>query len=455
MQNPTAADQGEMLPGDVRQFAAIAVDAFGNTTPATITWESTIDSVATISPSGEVTAIAFGQTSIIANVAEADLLNRHDLGPVVPAVRGVAVGVPAIGMKFLWQIRTGKSIREAPSVGPDGNIFFWGSNLFETHGSLYAANSDGVQLWSLRLGQFGTSAVVTSTNEVFVASEGTVYSVSGSGVLKWSVFTGTATESGSIHGTPALSRDGTLYAADTRGMLTAISPSGSLLWQHFLPGGVFQSAPAIDTDGKVYVGASCLHAIRPDGTEDWHYCTGAGISSSSPSIGADHAVYFGSPDGYVYCLNRDGTLRWRYLVGNVMGGSSPAIGDDGAIYLGASGTAGTRSGMYALNSDGTLRWFFRTAPVTSSSPALAADGAVYFGSSDGIIYALNRDGTLRWSFATNGGIEASPVLDGHRLYIGSNDGSLYAFRVIGGESTSGPWPQFHRNSRHAGSAQSP
>ena len=72
-------------------------------------------------------------------------------------------------------------------------------------------------------------------------------------------------------------------------------------------------------------------------------------------------------------------------------------------------------------------WTFATGAAINSSPALGADGTVYIGSNDGALYAVNPDGTEKWKFTTGNAITSSPALatDG-TIYVGSSDNNLYA-----------------------------
>lgn len=87
-----------------------------------------------------------------------------------------------------------------------------------------------------------------------------------------------------------------------------------------------------------------------------------------------------------------------------------------------------------------------TGPVGFSSPAIGADGTVYVGSQDGSLYAFAPAGTLKWSVRTGGSIESSPTIsaDG-TIYIGSSDRKLYAIqdnatsaRVLWSNELNGP-----------------
>jgi len=64
-----------------------------------------------------------------------------------------------------------------------------------------------------------------------------------------------------------------------------------------------------------------------------------------------------------------------------------------------------------------------------SSPAVA-DGTVYVGSNDGKIYALDAaNGRVRWSFPTEGEVHCSPCVWGGMVFCGSDDGWIYCLNA--------------------------
>ena len=70
--------------------------------------------------------------------------------------------------------------------------------------------------------------------------------------------------------------------------------------------------------------------------------------------------------------------------------------------------------------DGTMRWSFETGSDVVSSPAIGEDDTIYVGSNDGYLYAINPNGTEEWSVHLDGGeVESSPVIgeDG-MIYVG-------------------------------------
>ena len=62
-----------------------------------------------------------------------------------------------------------------------------------------------------------------------------------------------------------------------------------------------------------------------------------------------------------------------------------------------------------------------------SSPAVA-NGVVYVGSDDGNVYALNAStGAKLWSYTTGSYVDSSPAVANGVVYVGSSDGNVYAF----------------------------
>mgnify|MGYP000719453411 CR=1 FL=1 len=80
-----------------------------------------------------------------------------------------------------------------------------------------------------------------------------------------------------------------------------------------------------------------------------------------------------------------------------------------------------------------LLWSFKTGGPVKSSAAVTAD-KVFVGSDDGHLYALDlANGRKLWAFKTGGPIESSPlVLDG-RVFFGSSDAHVYALAAADGK----------------------
>jgi outer membrane protein assembly factor BamB len=75
---------------------------------------------------------------------------------------------------------------------------------------------------------------------------------------------------------------------------------------------------------------------------------------------------------------------------------------------------------------GDLKWAFKTNGKIFSSP-IVHDGFVYIGSEDGNLYAIDeKTGKTHWKFKTGGAVHSSPAIFRNMVYIGSFDGYYYA-----------------------------
>jgi len=69
-----------------------------------------------------------------------------------------------------------------------------------------------------------------------------------------------------------------------------------------------------------------------------------------------------------------------------------------------------------------------------STPAIA-NNIVYIGSDDGKIYALETTTGRPWEYKTGGAVKSSPAIAESMLFIGSDDGKLYCFRNYRADET--------------------
>ncbi len=320
-----------------------------------------------------------------------------------------------------WNYTTGdanSTIGYAPSIGPDGTIyvptrFNNGSNYMA---NLYALNPDGSKKWNY--------TIVDGLN---------------SGGYN------------SFRGSPAITKDGTIYIngefhdnTRTYGFVYALNPDGTFKWKYILNEGatVYMSGSlAVGTNGTIYFTSQFLtdnylrwkgklNALNPNGTKKWEYIVNDGIdgvSRYSPAIAPDGTIYFvySTWNNYnscnLYAMYPNGTKKWNFLINNENSVSHPSVASDGTIYL------TTRKNLYAINPDGSFKWKY-TPNINNcnlqTSPSIAKDGTIYVAGSYndgnsylGILYAINPDGTLKWSFITT-----QVVMNG--AAIGA-DGTIY------------------------------
>ncbi|HWA88174.1 MAG TPA: S8 family serine peptidase [Opitutus sp.] len=352
-----------------------------------------------------------------------------------------------------WQARTGGNITGSPAIGADGHVYIGG-----TDGVFYAFDTDGTQLWTYSTnGLIDTcSPLITTDGTICIGSnDGTLYALNPSGTLKWKHAFGTSTP---VSNSPALAADGTIYVKAGDGYLYALNPAdGSTKWSHNVNGPLSYASPSVAPDGTIYQGVEggALYALNPsDGSQKWRFGTATGDDVYSvAAIDAAGNLYFSAiGSGKLYSLTPAGAQRWVFApAAPLASSSSPALSADGATAY----YAGYDAKLYAVNTaTGALRWSCTLGDqVRASSPAVDANGVVYIGCYDDRLYAINADGTLNRVWDTANWIRSSPLISGHLLYVGSNDGKLYAFD-LGTSFAAGPWPQYRQNVRRTGRALS-
>jgi len=80
-----------------------------------------------------------------------------------------------------------------------------------------------------------------------------------------------------------------------------------------------------------------------------------------------------------------------------------------------------------------LVWKFKTGAAVRSSPAVS-NGVVYVGSDDGCLYAVDvQSGQKKWEFKTGGKVRGSPAVAGASVYFRGGDGILYAVDIQSGQ----------------------
>ena len=185
----------------------------------------------------------------------------------------------------------------------------------------------------------------------------------------------------------------------------------------------------------------------------WKATTGSTVFASVAV--ANSVVYAASADGKLYayavaCASGGATCSplWTASTGGVIY-SSPVV-DGGVVYVGSEDHK-----LYAFDAAGitgcsgtpktcTPIWSsVATGGVMDSSPTVVG-GVVYVGDNDGKLYAFavgcaSGGGTCSplWTGATVGFIAKAPAVANGKVYVGSSDGKLYAFDAAGVTGCSG------------------
>lgn len=250
--------------------------------------------------------------------------------------------------------------------------------------------------------------------------------------------------------TPAIGKDGTIYATAMAGVVYAIDQaSGQKIWEYKINKPDVGS-PVVDENGVVYVAAKGIFAL--DGTTGaklWDNASGASFSFgkylTAPVIvpgGLLVAVYqdLSEDENLLRTFDsKSGDQKWEFELEEIRGlgnkASTPAVANDGTIYFGRGDV------FLALDGKtGKKKWDFATGrgrglfSSNESSPAIGADGTVYFGGRDGKVYALNgKTGDKIWDQNVDSSVNGSPAIGPNGLVVISYGSGIVALDGKSGE----------------------
>tara|TARA_B100000700_G_scaffold256191_1_gene289306 strand:- start:796 stop:4398 length:3603 start_codon:yes stop_codon:yes gene_type:complete len=337
---------------------------------------------------------------------------------------------PGIEGTLDWSYFTGNHIfKGSPVISDNGLVFLPADHFHFNSGKNVFAFKDTHPLWWSYLTRpydNNTSVALSDKDDVVVYDGKNINIFNTFGEKLWS------STISSYTGRSSVSYDGygNLYLPTSKGF-SAFDSNANELWR--IDCQPVSDNIAIHANGSIYIGCTNgnFYSLASNGAINWSLPIEGGHSA----IGGKEIVYVSSKDGYLYAVNRHGNVLWKFETGNAIY-SSPIIGHDDVIYIGS-----TDNKMYALNSDGTLKWSFSTDGPIVGSPALGDDNVLYFGSKDHYVYSINADGSLRWRLLTGNPVESSPAIDNGKIYIGSNDGKLYAINSSSKSLSSSIWPK--------------
>jgi outer membrane protein assembly factor BamB len=210
----------------------------------------------------------------------------------------------------------------------------------------------------------------------------------------------------------------------------------TLTWQEDLDSGSIES-PIVSANGLSYALSSgelnlttwshdtnsTLYCLNSTGVVIWSAEIGKGYQTSAPLI-FNGKVIVSSADGIVYAFDaEEGTALWTYDTGarESYGVPSP-IGVTDHIYV-----ATAYGEIISLTDGGAKDWNLTIgSDIYSSSPSVK-DGVLYIGAEDGKLYAIDITAKeVVWSSAIGGKVRGSPMLLDDMIvitYISTVDGS--------------------------------
>lgn len=219
---------------------------------------------------------------------------------------------------------------------------------------------------------------------------------------------------------------GLLYLSELRGFLHCLeASSGKHLWRHDVKAPVWAS-PLV-ADGKVYL---------PN--EDGDVAVfAAGREAKLLATNATRETVYATPvtaNGTLYIVDRS----HLYAIADPAagGGKAPAsapAGRGSAEWPSFRGNP-QLTGVAAADLQGDLqvRWKFQVKEGVESTAAIAG-GIVYVGGNDGILYALDAaKGTPVWKYEAGAPIRSSPGVHEGAVFFGDSDGIFHAVDARGG-----------------------
>ncbi len=452
-------------PGGTAKINASGYDAAsgGNMVPvASLSYviaDPTMATVATDPVSGitTLTARALGTTTLMVTDAETGLSVTVDVNV---ARAGVVVWstVPPLDSPS----------HSGAAVSASGNVYVGGE-----FGSLYGLDPNGKPLPNFPV---TVNATRQAVSRPAISSDGaTGYVLDNAGnVLAFNTTSGVLTKQGTAAGyaeitgisssraigSPVLVGDTTLYFGTLTGGIVKTT-LGPPLTQTTLPVAGVDSVvntPTVDTaSGNIYATSFTLsgpqaqfHALKPDGTLSYLPVVLDGTVAVGTALGSGGKVVYAATalnavgEVKVYGINTaDGKIAWsKVLPSATLVSGAPVVGPDGTVYVGTWGvTTGNGVGgqVFALDSgSGAIKpgWPFQIPFVSGylfsdvdSSVAVGPSGLIYVGSQNGNLYALNPDGFQQWLVPFPDRIYTTPTVGpDNTVYVGSEDGTFSAIR---------------------------
>lgn len=337
--------------------------------------------------------------------------------------RSMAPISPAPGI--VWsQMLADSAEFSSPAVDLAGNVY-----IGDVGDRLSKISPAGAVLWRYDTGGNlrRSSPAIADDGTVYVgSSDGLLHAVNPNGTRRWAYTAG-----GSIKTSPTVGADGSIYFGADDGVLYALSPAGTLRWS-YATGDTIRSSPAILSDTLVVVGSNDggIYALRTNGQFRWSGFTGGPVKAGI-TVGQGDDIFVASQDRFLYALRRHGALNWALFTNNTLR-SAPSIGIRGDIYLAQANQ------VYCYSDDGDTSWVatlpaeILATPIVHTNPSDSLE-TVIVGAEDGLLYGL-VDGDVTWTVALGASIRGAAAIgaDG-TIYVGANDGRLYAI----GNATAG------------------
>jgi outer membrane protein assembly factor BamB len=385
-----------------------------------------IPSSASFGPSA---LLATGETSHKATSAAVDVTNvwtqfgydstRSGFEPNDTILENTLQSTNGGYLSVAWRFATGGAV-EAPPAIVDGVAY-----VANTLGKVSAVDIvSGSALWTYTIlsgAAIHGAPAVGNGDVVFGADDGDIYRLaSATGSLLGAIVLD------GVPASPALVGN-TIYAATDNGTVYAIDEaSGTQLWATPV-GAAIHMAPSVDaTGGVVVVGDDSGNVTTLNsatGSIVGQVSTGAAVTVA-PAL-ARSSVFVGSSDGRLRSYAESSRkLAWTYGAGSPIG----ALAVSGNVFL------GTDAGVVSNLSAASGRIVFATSPFDSGIVGVSAAPDINLvATSKGDISVIkdNEGPQSKYTYSTSGALSTQPEIVDGAVYLGAQDGNLYAFTTFG------------------------
>ncbi len=301
-----------------------------------------------------------------------------------------------------WSVTLDSSVG-TPAVSKNGTVV-----AAEYHGTVHAFHPSGQELWTYEVdGWIGSSPVIDDEGLIYICTvNGLLLVLNPHGTLRMTMRLGTGLPS-----TPAIADDGTIYLTTDLGLLYAIEADGTVRWTQYFwsmsvmqpASGVMATPPCIGPEGNVYICyEQTIWAYSPLGELLWNFTArdlGEGEVQhervnwlEAPAVATNGMVYVAARCGDVYEFDPGGSLRMTIDTGEPIW--APVAVDAGDIVMVCH-----HNSTIAYNPDGSERWTYRLFDRARQfhpydechvPPVVSTDGVVYISFHSSGIHALGH-----------------------------------------------------------------
>jgi outer membrane protein assembly factor BamB len=363
------------------------------------------------------------------------------------AIQDIGTGGTTGQSLLKWKYPLDGNSSLSPVIDLSGIIYITTDN-----GSIYAIEDQitrGRQMWKYPsmpsgLPITGAPTFDISYNKLCYASQSNIYvldistNIFGAPSQNWMKTTVSANE---IYGTPSIDNNGIIYvgtsksnASESKVYTYDISNNGNSVWAAPLQiNDTNLSTIAIGSKQIYFTSQNAFNLVNRDtGNLEWKYpiISTTNVPNSAPIIDPNSNVYFGGSDNKLHSLNAPSRVyKWTYTTGGAVQGI-PVISNNTDIYFGSGDGK-----FYSITGNGILPSTAPVMPMYMLNPQHTGVNTFYQGPS--------LKPVIMWSanFISNNlfVLPSIAINSSGTLYIGSNNGKVYALNGNTGNTITG-WP---------------